>query len=404
MTEKESRTVFDNDWFRLQQQYWDAWQGLSKRAMEALGTAPAEVPVNPWAEGLEQWWKAMAPIAPSEGQEVFEHLLDQGRNFFALGDQFTRLLQGLEEAQQAGSQWQEVLRQRFDEMKEMFSGMTGAVPPNPFTQMPLDTILRTLSTGMPLPGDLFHDIRSQAWGKAGEQLHEHVTRFLSVPGVGYTRETQEQLQTLASRALEYQRALQEFNQAHAHLAGETLDRLLQRLLEKAERDEAVTSLRELYDLWVDCAEEAYARFANSEEYSRLYGKVVNALMAFKQEERRLVDEFFSAIGAPSSRDFNNLARQQHELRRDLFRVQRELAAAPSAAAGLERELESLRQAVAALQEERKQAASEAEPTAAPAPRKKVARKKAATRKKAVARKKVARKQADTGEKRSAREK
>ncbi len=397
MTEKGSETVFDSDWFRLQQQYWDAWYGLSKRAMESVGSAPADLPVNPWSEGLEQWWKALAPVAPQEGREVFEQLLGQGRSFFALGEQFTRLLQGLEEAQQAGSQWQEALRQRFDELKEMLSSTSGAVPGvGPFVQMPLDTLLRTLSTGMPLPGDLFHDIRSQAWGEAGQQLHEHVTRYLSVPGVGYTRETQEQLQTLAARALNYQRALQEFNQAHTHLAGETLDRLMQRLLEMAEKGEGVTSLRELYDLWVDCAEEAYARFANSEEYSKLYGKVVNALMAFKQEERRLVDEFFSAIGAPSSRDFNNLARQQHELRRDLFRVQRELSARPSVVEKLEQEIESLRQSLAILQEG-KAGTGEGESAVAPAPRKKVARKKTTARKK-VARKKTAAKKTSSREK------
>ncbi len=399
MTEKASETVFDSDWFRLQQQYWDAWYGLSKRAMEAVGSTPAELPANPWAEGLEQWWKALAPAAPEQGREVFEQLLGQGRNFFAIGEQFTRLLQGLEEAQQAGGQWQEVLRQRFDELKEMLAGTGGAVPGiAPFVQMPLDTILRTLSTGMPLPGDLFHDVRSQAWGEAGQQLHEHVTRYLSVPGVGYTRETQEQLQTLAVRALDYQRALQEFNQAHSHLAGETLDRLMQRLLEMAEKGEEVTSLRELYDLWVDCAEEAYARFANSEEYSKLYGKVVNALMAFKQEERRLVDEFFSAIGAPSSRDFNNLARQQHELRRDLFRVQRELGARPAAVAKLEQEIESLRQALASLQEGKADTGEAGAAAAVPAPRKKVARKKAATRKKVAGKKKA------TARKTSSREK
>jgi hypothetical protein len=53
----------------------------------------------------------------------------------------------------------------------------------------------------------------------------------------------------------------------------------QRLGERAAAGEAPDSLRELYNLWVDCNEETYGRMLRGAEYSEISGRLFNALFA-----------------------------------------------------------------------------------------------------------------------------
>ena len=71
-----------NDWLESQQGYWKAWGELAQRGMRA-----PEAPKNPWADGINQWWKAVSPMAPPEGRDVFDKLMDVSRGYFTLAEQ-----------------------------------------------------------------------------------------------------------------------------------------------------------------------------------------------------------------------------------------------------------------------------------------------------------------------------
>ncbi len=73
---------------------------------------------------------------------------------------------------------------------------------------------------------------------------------MSVPGVGYTREAQEQAQRGARLLLDYERALQEYTQLHSKAGIDSLERLSKKVIEGAEKSREIKSLREIYDLWV----------------------------------------------------------------------------------------------------------------------------------------------------------
>ena len=52
----------------------------------------------------------------------------------------------------------------------------------------------------------------------------------------------------------------------------------QRLQDRAATGQTMNSLRELYNLWVECNEETYGRMLHSAEYSELSGRLLNALL------------------------------------------------------------------------------------------------------------------------------
>ncbi|MCC9004220.1 MAG: hypothetical protein LM549_16575, partial [Candidatus Competibacter sp.] len=61
-------------------------------------------------------------------------------------------------------------------------------------------------------------------------------------------------------------------------AGAALDLMEQHLNERAAAGKAIDSLRELYNLWVDCNERTYGRMLRSIEYSEFSGRLFNSLL------------------------------------------------------------------------------------------------------------------------------
>ena len=160
-----------------------------------------------------------------------------------------------------------------------------------------------------MPGDFLEDLKPENF--------ERVTdRFLSVPGVGYTRESQESLQTGIKLWNQYVKASNEFNNAMCNVGINALDAMRVKIIQMAEQGKEINSLREVYDLWVDCNEEAYARFVFSDEYSELNGKLTNALMAVKQHGRNVVDEVLGGMNMPTRRGINTMQKRQQEMRRE----------------------------------------------------------------------------------------
>ena len=97
-----------------------------------------------------------------------------------------------------------------------------------------------------------------------------------------------------------------------------LDILHKEVLLLAEKEQAITSLRELYNLWVDCYEESYEIITSSEEYSILFARVINSLLQFRSDVNKLL---LGSLGKEVSSDSESSQsldaeikriRQQHE--------------------------------------------------------------------------------------------
>ena len=73
----------------------------------------------------------------------------------------------------------------------------------------------------------------------------------------------------------------------------------------------------LYDLWVNCAEEAYAATVHKDDFSRLQAELANISVALLVEQRRQVETFVRACGLPSRSELDALTAQVNELRRQL---------------------------------------------------------------------------------------
>jgi hypothetical protein len=74
---------------------------------------------------------------------------------------------------------------------------------------------------------------------------------------------------------------------------------------------------EMYELWVSCAEEAYAATVHQDEFSRLQAELANSWAELLVEQRRHAETLMRTFGLPSRSEVEALDAQVKELRRQL---------------------------------------------------------------------------------------
>lgn len=120
-----------------------------------------------------------------------------------------------------------------------------------------------------------------------------------------------------------------FAQLQTQLAthwGEIARSAAQRFVARAGVPTAPPSLEQtlqLYELWVACAEEAYAVTARGEDFSRLQSELANVSAAILVEQRRHAESLAKAFGLPTRNEVDVLYAHVKDLSRRLV----ELAAA-----------------------------------------------------------------------------
>lgn len=304
-------------WLDSQKQYWDAWMDLSRKA----GGAKGELPEAPWRQAMDAWWKAAAPTLQAEPQQVYNRLFDMAKAYMRMGEEFWNIFEHMRTT--GGENWQDAIRGAFDRFKQGLGG-EGRDPWSGFATfwgLPSDNWRQVVSSFSMLPGDFEKSFRA---GGTGEPVYAAIDRMLSLPTFGYTREWQEQLQEWSMRYVDYGRAMQEYGTLLSKSTSRAVDILVHRLAEQAKQGKGPDSLRAMYDLWVDCGEEAYGEMANSEAFSRAQAALTNTLMKVKQHEQQLIEEIAASLNMPTRRELNTALCRQHELRRELRHIRRDL--------------------------------------------------------------------------------
>ena len=230
----------------------------------------------------------------------------------------------------------EHLNHWFDQMKENYRQLheggavlseqakQGAKDFMAFWEVPMESWHKTAHKMMP------HAIEWPSFygfdpGKPEGQLFEQMRKLLSMPQVGYSRESQEQLQTLGRLALDYQEAANEYNKSFARVAQESIEEF-QKVIAGIDKDAPleVNSMRDLYTIWINVCEDIYADFAMSDEYQSIYGRMVNAFMAFKKESEALMDRQLESLNMPSRREVDAISEKLQQVKRENRSLRAEL--------------------------------------------------------------------------------
>lgn len=318
-------------WQALSQQSLNAWTEAARSAAGQGAAAPSG--------GFEQWSRAFVPPmagAPMGGGQAgtVDRLVDGAKAYVAFMQSL--IASAGANAQNGVPSWSDALRQAFaapggaalfeHPLAQMWKGAPhGAFAnmQNPFGNMPNPF-------GAMSPAADLGDMKS----------------WLQLPAFGLLREHQEHQQKGAVAWVEYQEQMSRYNAQMLQAARRGYELFEGKLAEREQPGRQIESLRALYDLWVDAAEEGYAEIALSREFQEIYGELTNAQMRLRSQIQQEVERLSVDLGMPTRSELNSIGERLQAVRREV-RAQRGGDALIDEIAGLREEFEALKAAVKA---------------------------------------------------------
>jgi hypothetical protein len=160
--------------------------------------------------------------------------------------------------------------------------------------------------------DQFADFSKMPWGAAPGGVADH-RLAAELPAFGLTREHQER----AQRAAQAWRGMDDAQHRLQRLWSDTLREAAAAFVARlgAAQSSPLTpdALNRLYDGWIDCAEESYARTAHSEAFCDALADYVNASSHWRRESIAGAEVWAKMLDLPTRNEINTLAQRLRAL-------------------------------------------------------------------------------------------
>ena len=321
-----------DSWLDYQQQYWKALSSLvpndtpKKNAFSGQAFNFAQ---NPWSDSLESWWKNTSDNVHSPGKDFYSQIVEQGKAYIRMAENLSNAMQSANIANQTAEQWQDALNQTLNSMKDGYlssdkNAQDGLHKWMGMGELPVDHWQRIASSLSFMPGDFLQGLNTPDLTHMEDSIKEHLDQFISAPGVGHMRERQGQYQELCRLGINYLSALQDYLKTHNQIALKSIERMQSGFSIQETGGKQLDSFRDIYDLWVDCCEDVYADSVNTDEYTEIYGSLVNSLMALKRHSRMMADETLGALNMPTRKEINTLHERFHQEWRENKKLRAEM--------------------------------------------------------------------------------
>lgn len=314
-----------NQWQKLAQRYWEGWQS------QGVTPPPGRPDFSaPWQAGLEQWAQLFGQSGAQS--DLVDRVSANAKAYVALMQSLlsSSLSQGSGDGSAAA--WTEALRNGFN-----VPGMDASLWNNP---------LGTNFRDMARQGAKGFEQFMAEFGRGAGPFKQELLANLGLPTFGLAREHQERWQQLGTALVDYQEQTNRYNTLILKASQQGFERFQSKLAEREEPGRQLDSVRAVYDLWIDAAEEAYAEIALSDEFRKAYGAMVNAQMRVRSLIQSEVEQQTRQLGMPTRSELKGVEKSVQELRRHLKANQEtasndvagEVAALRAEVAALKREL------------------------------------------------------------------
>ncbi len=266
---------FIRDYQTLARQSWDTWSRQLQQQQQPVA--------NPFFA---------PPTTPASGNDTLERTLTGLKGYF---DWMQSAASGGAAAPSAD--WRQQLQQMF--------GGTGS---QPFSQA---------FGGIDSNGAEGFVRQWQSWMQAAQHGgFDMPGGHGPTPAFGQNREQQMQREAMATAVMESMQAAGRYQSLIQRANAKGVERMQDKLAAHAEPGRQIDSLKTLYDLWVDSAEEAYAEIALSDEFRDTYGEMVNTQMRVRQMQQQQTEQMCQQLGVPTRSEVSSLGERLQALRRE----------------------------------------------------------------------------------------
>lgn len=321
--DKNNNPFLNPEWLGLQQQYIDALSSFNSAYRKNSSVQPGNGQ-QAWSEALGHWRKAVENFLPGEGKPLFGNILNQTGTFYSIAGDFAGMLHDISSTDTATEDWRSIMAAHMARMKAQFdacpSGNKSQYGSPMFQSALLENWKSMVNAMSGLPEEVFENA-------VQDNIEKLIERFAALPGLGPTRELQEKLADSIRLWKDYQHKLHEYESVLAQLGKLALERLEQKIIGLADSNNKITSLKQIYNLWIDANEEVFARFAFNADHAKLYGELINALMRYRIKFNEIMDEVLAAMNMPTGAAMQTVYKRQQQMRnalRDSLGIQQQL--------------------------------------------------------------------------------
>lgn len=292
------------DFESVAQQYWSLWGDALRQAgatptMSMPGAAPG------WQQTVD-WWSKLVPGGQPQVDEAVGRFQRQASQWFGQMQQVAAQFTGRDhDATDIGRAWRSAL---------------GMAEPTP-AQNPFADIFRSMQGGAHGLDGWMQQMRPWL-----DNLQRDGDRWMHLPTFGLSREHQERWQQLAQAYKDYQHQVGQYDQLMLQVAQDAFAGFERKLEEHAEPGRQLQNARALFDLWIDAAEEAYAKVAMSDDFRHAYAGLANAQARLRLGVQREVEQVCTQFGMPTRTEVDSAHRKIVELERALRKLTRAQAA------------------------------------------------------------------------------
>jgi hypothetical protein len=146
------------------------------------------------------------------------------------------------------------------------------------------------------------------------------------PALGPLREHQQRWQRMGEAARRIDDAQRRLQRLWSDALRQAAADFATQLQPQASVASDATSLRQLYDAWIGCAEDAYARTAHSEAFCNAQADLVNAGSQWRQELQAGIEHWAKLLDLPTRSEINTLAQRLRSMEQHSMEQQRHAAA------------------------------------------------------------------------------
>ncbi len=278
----------------LARQYFSAWGDALRHAAAPPGPGGPGAPgQGSWQQAID-WWAQMMPNATSTPADAAVHRFrEQAGGWYGTMQQVAAQFAGRDASSfDVARAWKQAVEGQGDGLLQwMLQGARG------HTQAGGPDLLKLL-----------------------EALQRDLGPWLQSPAFGPGREHQARWQALLRAQQEYQAHSSDYVDQIRQALDEAFKLFEQRLAEHEQPGNQLTSARAMFDLWIEAAEEAYAKVALSEPFQQVYAALGNAQMRLRAATQQEIERVCEAIGMPTRTEMDAAHRRITELERLVRRM------------------------------------------------------------------------------------
>lgn len=314
MSENDYSKNFDA-FLQMQNQYMDMWKTAGQKKPEPSSQNPWASVINNFCSSMPGQDTSFGPLSGSLFGPLFGNMNQQNMMISQLTKCFESIVGATNKTgEQTPEQWQSFINQTLNDLQSQLNKSGSA----PFSSTPDVTNLWGIPVSLwqqSMQAQNFSVPTGMAASPGADPTSGSAADM--GPGLGPNREKYEKLQNLQALMQAYHAAQNEYSQTFSSFWPEVIEQLKVKINNASESDDdTLSSTHSLHKLWVDVAEDVYAKTTRTDSYQACYSKQLNASMALKKAIDEIQQDTLAEFNIPGRKEIDTLSERLQRTRRE----------------------------------------------------------------------------------------